>query len=439
MRSERPVDLMPPFRLPREHFVAALAWLGLGAAGLLLVAPDLARGVFLAPRMIAVVHTFTLGWITTSIFGALYQIYPVALGRGARSERLGHLTFWTLQAGVATLVYGAWAWKPTMLAAGWTLLLVAVGGLAWNLVLHGWGAPRGRVIGLYVGGGLLGLVLALLTIAASIGTFAGWWGVDRLGVLTAHVHLAAIGFATVTIIGIGGKLLPMFLLARDVPAWPLLWIGPLLVPGLLSLSVGAIWQVHAALLAGAGITAAAILLYLYVAARYYQLRTRRKLDPGLFLTAVAHAFLAAAAVFGLGLMLGIAQGPRLLSAYGLLGILGWLSLFVAGVYFRILPLLTWMHRFAGQVGRPDAPRVGDLVKRRLCWASHGLVATGVATLAIAVAAGSPAGAATGAAVFALGVGGMLVQYASLAAPPRRKGEVARGQSSAMTGESGSPR
>lgn len=188
--------------------------------------------------------------------------------------------------------------------------------------------------------------------------------------------------------------------------------------------MGAIWQARLALLAGGGITAAAILLHLYVAARYYQLRTRRELDPGLSLTAVAHAFLAAATVLGLGLMLGIAQGPRLLSAYGLLGILGWLSLFVAGVYFRILPLLTWMHRFSGRIGRPDTPKVGDLVKRRLCWASHGLLATGVATLTVSVAAGSPAGAATGAAVFALGVGGMLIQYASLAAPPRREGEAA---------------
>ena len=211
---------------------------------------------------------------------------------------------------------------------------------------------------------------------------------------------------------------------HDVPAWPLRWIGPLLAAGLLSLSVGAIWQARLALLAGGGITAAAILLHLYVAARYYQLRTRRELDPGLSLTAVAHAFLAAATVLGLGLMLGIAQGPRLLSAYGLLGILGWLSLFVAGVYFRILPLLTWMHRFSGRIGRPDTPKVGDLVKRRLCWASHGLLATGVATLTVAVAAGSPAGAATGAIVFSLGVGGMLIQYASLAAPPRREGEAA---------------
>ncbi|MEE8446535.1 MAG: hypothetical protein V3S52_02655 [Gemmatimonadota bacterium] len=418
-RNPRIRDLMPPFSLPREHFVAALAWLGLGAAGLLLVAPDLARGAFLAHRTIAVVHCFTLGWITTSVFGALYQVYPVALGLGARSEGLGHLTFWILQAGVATLVSGAWAWKPMMLAAGWILLLLAAGGLAWNLVSRSWGAPRGRVIGWYVGGGLLGLVLALLTIAASIGTFAGWWGVDRLGVLTAHVHLATIGFATVTVIGIGGKLLPMFLLARDVPAWPLLWIGPLLAAGLLSLSVGAIWQGRVALLAGGGITAAAILLYLYVASRYYRLRTRRQLDPGLSLTAVAHAFLAAATVLGLGLMLGIAQGPRLLSAYGLLGILGWLSLFVAGVYFRILPLLTWMHRFSGRIGRPDTPKVGDLVMRRLCWASHGLLATGVATLTVSVAAGSPAGAATGATMFALGVGGMLIQYASLAGSPRR--------------------
>ena len=81
----------PPFRLPGTHFAGAIAWLVLAGAGLVVVAPDLAAGRFLAPRVLAVTHLYTLGVITASIFGALYQFYPMSLGAGARSVRVGRM------------------------------------------------------------------------------------------------------------------------------------------------------------------------------------------------------------------------------------------------------------------------------------------------------------------------------------------------------------
>ena len=79
----------PPFRLPGIHFIGGIVWLALGGAGLVAVAPLLARGQFLSPSVIAVTHLFTLGVITGSIFGALYQFYPMSLGAAPRSVRVG--------------------------------------------------------------------------------------------------------------------------------------------------------------------------------------------------------------------------------------------------------------------------------------------------------------------------------------------------------------
>src|SRR5690606_33951533 len=55
----------PPFRLPGEHFTAALCFLALGTAGIVVAAPELASGAYLSPRVTAITHLFTLGWITT--------------------------------------------------------------------------------------------------------------------------------------------------------------------------------------------------------------------------------------------------------------------------------------------------------------------------------------------------------------------------------------
>ncbi|HSQ82749.1 MAG TPA: hypothetical protein VLU54_16730, partial [Casimicrobiaceae bacterium] len=108
--AARPVGLAtanaPPLRLPGEHFASAMTFFALGTLSLVLVAPELAAGTFLVPHVAAVVHLFTLGFISMSIFGALYQFLPVAVGTPIRSQRLAHATFALLVAGVPTLVTG---------------------------------------------------------------------------------------------------------------------------------------------------------------------------------------------------------------------------------------------------------------------------------------------------------------------------------------------
>ncbi len=96
----------PPFRLPGEHFTAAIVFLGLGAVGLIWVAPDLAAGAFPLPAVLGVTHLFTLGWMTTSIMGALYQFLPVALGEPIKSVPAGHVAFALYVPGVAVFVAG---------------------------------------------------------------------------------------------------------------------------------------------------------------------------------------------------------------------------------------------------------------------------------------------------------------------------------------------
>jgi len=402
-------DGAPPFVLPGEHFAAALAWLALGALGLIRVAPLLAAGAFVAPPVVAVAHCFTLGWLTTSIFGALYQLFPVVMGVPARSVRLGHVTFGLLQAGTASLVAGFWWFAPAMLAAGWVLLFAAVGALAWNILPQRRRAPRGRLIGLYVSGAHLGLGLAMFVAAARVGNLLGWWNVDALHLLATHVHLAALGFATLTAVGVGSRLLPMFLLAHGHPDWPLRWIGPLAGAGLVAFGAGELGGGQALVLGGAAAMAAGVALYLYQAWLYFRHRVRRLLDPGLALVAASHGFLLLALAAGVVLAVSPALPPHLAAAYGVLGILGWLVLFVAGIYQKILPFLTWLHRFGPRVGEPKLPRVADLVVPRWGWASLVLFSTGTLVLAAAVGAGRQGAARVGASLFAAGAAFLVAQ------------------------------
>ncbi|HRP08534.1 MAG TPA: hypothetical protein PLL69_08600, partial [Gemmatimonadales bacterium] len=90
MTAPPPEVKAPHIKLPGEHFVAATGFLLIGAMSLWWIAPPLAAGAYPAQAVVAVTHLFTLGWITTSIMGALYQFLPVALGHAVASERVGH-------------------------------------------------------------------------------------------------------------------------------------------------------------------------------------------------------------------------------------------------------------------------------------------------------------------------------------------------------------
>ncbi|UCC61455.1 MAG: hypothetical protein JSV36_11615, partial [Anaerolineae bacterium] len=113
----------PSLGLPFRYFVASLAFLAL--FGLLLpFNGHLFLGSFLQPGLLALVHILTLGWITTTILGAAFQLVPVALQVSLRTERLANALLPPYLIGVVTLVVGLWQFHVTLMIAGSALLLL---------------------------------------------------------------------------------------------------------------------------------------------------------------------------------------------------------------------------------------------------------------------------------------------------------------------------
>ena len=400
----------PPFRLVAEHFLAALLWLVLAAAGLVVVAPALALGNIFDPRVLAVTHAATLGVLTTMIFGALYQFFPNALGVGARSIPVAHGTFWTLQAGAVTLTIGFWWWIPVLLLAGWLLLFLAVGGLAWNLLPQRRKATQGLIVGRYVSAGHMMLGLAMALALARIGEPLGWWAVSRLGMIAAHYHLAALGFVTLTIVGVGSRMVPMFLFAQTAPSWPVRVIGPVAVVGLLVQSVGLIWTIPWVTLAGGLLVAVAGSLIVLQFGLWLHYRSQRRVDHATAHLVASAAFLAATIVAGLVLLFSTGRPDmRAWAAYALLGVFGWMTLFTVGIAYRIAPFLIWLHLFGGMGRGTHAPPAKALVYRPLAWAALVCLGSGVILMVIGVQRGHTTLALSGAILVAAGAAGVAAQ------------------------------
>jgi hypothetical protein len=393
--------LAPPFLLPGSHFAAASLFLAAGAAGAVFVAPDLARGLYLSPRAAAVTHLFTLGWITTSIMGALYQFIPVALGVGIRSVRLGYVTFALYVPGLAAFVAGLFmGWRDVMLAGA---VLFGTGTLCFavNLAATLRRSRRRDVTwwALLWADVYLGVTLVLgLTLTGNLRW--GFLGGGRIDALGTHLHIALGGWVLLVMIGVAHRLLPMFLLshgagdrfARAAVACAATGAGMLTLlhhaPALLSRWLPAL------------LLAAALVAFLAQARQFYRHRHRRALDPGMRLAAGALVVLAGALLLAGPVLAGAPTAVA--TAYVMTPVLA-VSLFVAAHYYKIVPFLVWFHRFAPLAGRRTLPRVGDLYSARAASGAALLLLVGAVALIGAVATGQAAAARLAATVFAAGV------------------------------------
>lgn len=409
-----------PMLLAGEHFATALLFLAAGAAGLVWIAPDLAAGMYLSSRVAGVTHLFTLGWLTTTIFGALYQLLPVALGAAVRWPRVGHASFATFAPGAALFAAGVATSDRMLHHVGIGLVTTGI-----VLALANFGAtlaraPRRDVTWWAVALGLTALASTLVLGVALLHNLHTGYLVDaRVRVLAVHVHVALVGWALLVIVGMSQRLLPMFLLAHGVDArWSRRAIV-LLASGTAVLAAGLATAGAAIAWVGATLLVGGVGCFLVQARRFYRHRVRRKVDVGMRFAATALGFLAVAAALGpVVLAVGPAH-PRLGVAYVVAGLLGGIVLYVVGHFYKIVPFLAWMAHYRGRMGREAVPTIADLYSARVAAAQWLLMTASVVLIGAGTLAGHAHCARVGALLFAGGVLLFVSQIVRVARPRPR--------------------
>lgn len=390
--------------LAAEHFAAATFYLLAGAVGLLWIAPELAAGDFASPHVAGVTHLFTLGWLTTTIFGALYQLLPVALAAPVRSPKLGHVSFWTFAPGAGLFACGVADNSIMLHHAGIGLITTGI-----LLVLVNVGRSLAGSRARDVTWAAVVLALTFLTSTLVLGIIllhnlhTGFIAAARLRVLGAHLHVAIVGWALVMMIGVSHRLLPMFLLAHGARAryskFALISIGlgvPTLVTGLVTRTTAVSWLALVLIELG-------VALFLRQAYEFHRVRVRKKIDVGMRFAGTALTFLTLAALTAPAVLARGIAAPRLATAYVLTGLLGGIVLYVIGFFYKIVPLLAWTALFRGRMGKEKVPTVAELFSPRVAHVQLVFMALGVASLAAGIVSGLAAVAITGAWLFFAGV------------------------------------
>ncbi|HEY7171034.1 MAG TPA: hypothetical protein VH417_09330 [Vicinamibacterales bacterium] len=355
-----PAQLLPLLYLGAAH-VALMA-----ACAFAALWPRSVAGFFYHSWLIGLVHLVTLGWITFSILGAIFIVGPLALRIEMPARRGDYVAYAVAVIGVIGMVghfwieeYAGMAWSAGTVAAGVIYTTIRIVRAVRRA--HIQPAVRLHIV----------LACANFWIAASMGLLVA---IDKaapflpgfvLSNVFAHAHLAAIGWATLMVVGVGYRLLPMTFPSKMPTGRSIYATAVLLEGGVLglfvSLMVGSSW----ALFSGALIVAGVVVFAAHVA---WMIRRRvpkpvglPRIQFGLLHAASAGLCLAAAAAIGLALLV-LPRSPatlRAAAAYGVLGLLGFLAQMVVAMEARLLPMVAWFWSYARNGYRvpPPSPHV----------------------------------------------------------------------------------
>ena len=389
MEPAGPLAYLPARWPPLLYFTFAHLCLALAFA-VAAVRPSEIAGFYYHPRLIALVHLVTLGWVSSSILGALYLVGP--------------LTFRIVLPG---------SWRDVLAFAVWVVAVSGVAAHFWLETLFGvsWAGLLAMTVMVFVGGRVLRRLqsapvpiearlpvmcaLANLLLAALLGVGLGFnkthpfLPVSQLQAVLAHAHLAGLGWGVMMVMGAGYRLLPM-MLPSAVPRGA----GPIAATVLTQAGVGLLVLARLAgapdaILSLAAFTCAAGVAVFLIQV-VWMLRHPRPAPPaqprpdiGVAHALAALLWLTAATGIGMWLALAPASEATLAAAmaYGVLALVGFLAQVVVGVSARLVPLHAWLWGFSDRDHRTSPPSLHEALSRPLLKATLALWTVGVPLLA----------------------------------------------------------
>ena len=387
-----PQALLPAGGIPWVYF--AFGHLCLGAAfAVLATHPSLPGGFFLHPRMAALVHLATLGWITSSIFGAFYFVAPLTFRMPLRpnwGDRFASVCF---MAGVAVVVGQFWNGNYERMAWAAGLVLVAALHVSLRAGIGLPGSLGGWQVKLHVALAFANLIAATaFGIILGLNRVHGWFAWSPIASAYAHLHIAIVGWAAMMFVGLAYRLIPM-IVPTAMPKGGSIAISAILIESGLALLVFGLMRGSRASMAGAALIVAGLAAFVV----HVRLALQQKLPPPAALprpdwatrqTHVALLWLLVAAVLGPVLSVGGGGSWRIAMGwwYGVAGIIGFLAQVIAGMQGRLVPMYAWYVAFEAGGRTPPPHSVHTLASPPLARAIFVTWTAGVPALAFGLAA-----------------------------------------------------
>ena len=330
---------------------------------LLLYSTDMVGAHYFNPQALAITHTMALAWGTMIIFGASHQLLPVLIEGKLDSDLMAYLTFGFAALGIPLLVYAFFVFDMgwTMQIGGGMVNIAVICYLA-NVLGSSFKSSRRNIHAWFV-------ITSTLWLFAT--TFFGFLLVlnfrtpilpgNSVDYLSIHAHLGIVGWFLLMVIGVGSRLIPMFLISKYSNNRMLWWIFILINTSLISFSLLFLYDFPNTLLylpIALGLIAIGLFgRYCYKA---YKIRIRKSVDEQVrtSLISVAQMLLPFIALITALAFLPQSHFPRMAMLYGFCIFFGWITAIILGMTFKTMPFIIWnkvYHKKAHQ-GKTPAPK-----------------------------------------------------------------------------------
>lgn len=341
----------PSTRVVVPFFIlSAVSWL-LAAILLLFQAKNLVNSIFFSSGLLAITHLFVLGFVTSVMFGALFQLLPVIFIQKIHSEQLAKWTFVFLAVGMFGLVS---SFTLDINGLGLTISGLLVNVAVLLFMLNIWKtigrSTENDTAKRYIRTSAVWLVLTTLAgLVLAINFWMPYLNFNHLEFLKIHAHFGVIGWFLLLIIGVSCVLVPMFLLVHHLDYSPLnqgyyfinggLFVGVLakIISNDILLDIA-----YASVLIGG-------ILYLKFIYLVYRARPRKRLDFGLQKTMLSYLFLMVGMLTAIAFIVGLKTKETVF--YLALILIGFVATLILGQFYKTLPFIIWLKVYQPFVGK----------------------------------------------------------------------------------------
>jgi hypothetical protein len=331
---------------------------------LLLTSTDAFSQHYFNPHTLAITHLMALGWGTMIILGASHQLVPVLIEGELFSNKLAYLCFFLAGLGIPLLAHGFYVFNFGWLAqTGATAVNIAILLYLVNLSVSISRSKKRNIPAVFVLAATAWLMLTTIVGLLLLCNFTHHiLSKDSVSYLSLHAHMGIIGWFLLLIIGVGSRLIPLFLISKFTNNRLLWWIFACVNLGLLSFVAGRLLPGSTAmLLASVVFVFSGIVMFAVYCYKAYQQRIRNAVDeqmkvsllsvlmmllPVICLVAVVILFLFDKEQFNLVLL------------YGFSIFFGWITAIIFGMTFKTLPFIVWnkVYHKRATAGKTPGPK-----------------------------------------------------------------------------------
>jgi len=323
------------------------------------------------PHTLAITHIMALGWGTMMILGASHQLVPVLIEGKLYSDALAYLSFAFAAVGIPLLVIGFYQFDFGWLAQTGAIFINTA--ILFYLINTGVSMVKSKnenVHAVFVFTGTLWLMITIIVGLFLVYNFTyNILSKDSLSYLPLHAHLGIIGWFLMLVIGVGSRLIPLFLISKYNNNKLLWWIYSLINFALISfiiffLYIKITWLYFLPLTA----IAASVFLFGYYCYHAYHERLRKKVDYQVKISLLSVLMMILPLILLLIIiswLLFSSGNYELVLTYGFCIFFGWITAIIFGMTFKTLPFIVWNKVYHDKAGLGKTPNPKELFSDKI--------------------------------------------------------------------------